>query len=174
MEEQTNEAFTFLMEDDHEVLIYGVLKRLNVRPYSKHYYDFVQEGRLAFIEVYLKFPTDRSDLKALMGYLYQGVYWKLLDYLKALTNQNQREDSSDPSETLTNLIQVNSIEEEVNLKIIMEEVITLFNEEERELFELRYLDNLNITQIANLWKKSRGYIYRRQDQLTQKIKRYFV
>ncbi|MCF6515227.1 sigma-70 family RNA polymerase sigma factor [Lactobacillus sp. S2-2] len=174
MENQTNEAFEFLMRDKHEVLIYGVLKRLNVQPYSRHYDDLVQEGRLAFVEIYLKYPDDRTNYEAMMSYIYQGVYWKILDNLKRLTSQKQKEDANDPADTLITLIQDQSIEDNVALKIIMEKVIHLLNDEERELFEFRYLDNLNVTQIAKRWNRSRGYIYRRQAKLTEKLKQYFV
>ncbi|USS86146.1 hypothetical protein M3M38_05470 [Fructilactobacillus cliffordii] len=78
----TQQGFDFLLEGDHEVVIYGVLKRLNVRPFHTYYHDLVQEGRLAFVSAYEKYLHERSNQKQMLGYIYQSVKWKLLDVLR--------------------------------------------------------------------------------------------
>lgn len=85
--EQT--AFAFMQEGDHEVVIFGVLKRLNIRTYHEHYQDLVQDARLVFMEAYLKYPHDYDNEKQLLNYIYQSIKWKLLDQLRRQTRLQQ-------------------------------------------------------------------------------------
>ncbi len=78
-------AFDFMLEGDHEVVVFGVLKRLNVRPWHEHYQDLVQEGRLEFVDAYQKYPDQRDDEKQMLSYIYQSVKWRLLDKLRRST-----------------------------------------------------------------------------------------
>ncbi|WP_429970434.1 sigma factor [Fructilactobacillus sp. Tb1] len=86
--EITKQAFDFLLEGDHEVVVFGVLKRLNVRPWHAHYQDLVQDGRLEFIAAYEKYPDDRSNEKQMLSYIYQSVKWRMLDRLRRQTRVN--------------------------------------------------------------------------------------
>ncbi|WP_054690727.1 hypothetical protein [Fructilactobacillus florum] len=90
MEPTACQAFQFMLLDDHEVVIYGVLKRLNIRPFQQQYDDLAQEGRLAFVCAYQKYPHERENHPKMMNYIYQAVYWKLLDVLRQKTRQTAK------------------------------------------------------------------------------------
>lgn len=68
-----------LVSDKRIGIIYGVLKRLNIRPSHPDYDDLFQEGCLAFAEAYAHFPGNNNG--NFPAFAYQRVYWRLLDIL---------------------------------------------------------------------------------------------
>lgn len=47
------DAFDFLLDGDHELVVYGVLKKLHISKQNTYYDDMVQEGMLSFVEKYI-------------------------------------------------------------------------------------------------------------------------
>ncbi|POH05717.1 sigma factor [Fructilactobacillus lindneri] len=80
--ENSSDAFQFMLKGDHEVVVYGVLKSLNIRPFHDNYQDLVQDGRLAFVAAYDKYPHERENQKKMLNYIYQSVRWQILDGLR--------------------------------------------------------------------------------------------
>lgn len=56
-------GFAYLLQAEHEKVIYGVLKRLNVSHQSPDYEDLVVEGQIAFAQAYCAYcqTHDSSD-----------------------------------------------------------------------------------------------------------------
>lgn len=48
------DAFNFLLDGDHELVVYGVLKKLHITKGNTYYDDMVQEGMLSFVEKYIR------------------------------------------------------------------------------------------------------------------------
>lgn len=78
-------AFDFLLSEERERVIYGVLKRLHVTPIHPQYQDLLQEGRIIFTEAYQAYkklhPTAENE-RDLMLFAYQRIRWRLLDILR--------------------------------------------------------------------------------------------
>lgn len=69
-------------------IVFGVLKRLHINYYHPDRTDFEQDARILMAEAMIKFEetvvkpaADRQKARNL--YLYQHLYWRLLDRLKA-------------------------------------------------------------------------------------------
>ena len=62
-------GFAYLLQAEHEKVIYGVLKRLNVSRQSPDYEDLVVEGQIAFAQAYCTYcqthdsVTEKADRK---------------------------------------------------------------------------------------------------------------
>lgn len=75
-------------------IIYGVLKRLHINFYHPDRADFEQDARIIMAEGMLQFerlvvePTNGKQ-QARNVYLYQHLYWRLLDKLKAQQRQQE-------------------------------------------------------------------------------------
>lgn len=150
----TELAFEFLMQDDHEVIIYGVLKRLNITKSHKDYDDLLQEGRLAFIKAYQRAPKD--DGQVCLPYIYQGVYWDLLDYLKRQTRINQHQETDDDNEILE-LPQANLPDCEIDL--VYQQILKNCDNYQRKYLIGKYQLGLNPTEMARYFGVSRKTIY---------------
>lgn len=86
-------GFAYLLQAEHQKVIYGVLKRLNVRRQAPDYEDLVVEGQIAFAKAYCGYCATHRALKEseVMPYIYQQVKWRLLDILRKQAKQKQRE-----------------------------------------------------------------------------------
>ncbi|WP_240187829.1 hypothetical protein [Pediococcus pentosaceus] len=64
-----------LLEDGHEKIVYGALKKLHINTRSVEFDDFLQEARLAYAKAYVRFPQDlQENDRQFHGYAYQAVY----------------------------------------------------------------------------------------------------
>jgi DNA-binding LacI/PurR family transcriptional regulator len=50
-----------LLEDGHEKIVYGALKKLHINTRSVEFDDFLQEARLAYAKAYVRFPQDLQE-----------------------------------------------------------------------------------------------------------------
>ncbi|KRN58926.1 RpoE, DNA-directed RNA polymerase specialized sigma subunit, sigma24-like [Pediococcus inopinatus] len=84
LEKQTIQAgFNFLLQDDNEKIIFGAAKRLHISPVQTNYDDFIQEGYLAFVQAYARYPSlVADDPQKFRVFAYQAVYWRLLDLIR--------------------------------------------------------------------------------------------
>lgn len=80
---------------EYQRIIFGVLKRLHINFYHPERPDFEQEARLImaqamdnFESVHVEPTTDRQKARNL--YLYQHLYWRLLDRLRVQQRQRER------------------------------------------------------------------------------------
>ncbi|WP_412988928.1 sigma-70 family RNA polymerase sigma factor [Pediococcus siamensis] len=87
MEKETiQKAFMFLYRDNHEKIIFGAAKKLHLTPLQDDYQDFIQEGYLAFVQAYDRYPGSiTTDPQKFCVFAYQAVYWRLLDLLRQTT-----------------------------------------------------------------------------------------
>ncbi|TNL00334.1 hypothetical protein DK130_00570 [Fructilactobacillus sanfranciscensis] len=163
-------AFDFMLEGDHEVVVFGVLKRLNVRPWHEHYQDLVQEGRLEFVDAYQKYPDQRDDEKQMLSYIYQSVKWRLLDKLRRSTRVSTPILRGGGVETLTNLSFDDEALADVETKLIFNNVLAVLNEKEQLLIRGLYLEGKTMSQLSEDLKVSRKTLYVWRNQIKTKIK----
>lgn len=84
LEKQTIQAgFNFLFQDNNEKIIHGAAKRLHISRMQTDYDDFIQEGYLAFVQAYARYPASVEDHpQKFRVFAYQAVYWRLLNLLR--------------------------------------------------------------------------------------------
>ena len=80
-------GFEFLMKQNHVGIVYGVLKRLNIRVDNPQFDDLKQEGFIHLATKYSQY-NDELDDDRVCGYLFQAVYWHLLDILRKQQRTN--------------------------------------------------------------------------------------
>lgn len=75
-----------LLSNGNQKIVFGALKKLNIRPYQPDFEDFLQEARLTYARAYVRFPQNpASDLKEFRVFAYQAIYWRTLNLLKRQT-----------------------------------------------------------------------------------------
>ncbi len=109
LEEQLiKDGFDFLYSDNNEKIIYGAAKRLHLSPFHANYDDFIQEGALTFVKVYVRYPNDVSkNPEKFRVFAYQAVYWRLLDLIR---HSNKLIEKTQTDQELLN-VQQTSLEE---------------------------------------------------------------
>ncbi|MCK8625180.1 sigma-70 family RNA polymerase sigma factor [Apilactobacillus xinyiensis] len=160
-------GFNYLMEGDHQVLIHGVLKRLNIRHFNQHYDDLFQEGVLAFVQKYEQCPVDKTD-KQRLGFIYQGVYWHLLDYLRkdSLVDTRQENDDTEiaylPASDDSNAL--------IERKLLLQKLQIICTKKELSYLYNRHELRMPVTKMAEQENISRQSMHKRLNKLYQKIK----
>lgn len=76
-------------------IIFGVLKRLHIYYYHPDRTDFEQEARMIMAKAMQRFDTTHSKLPSQHGharylYLYQHLYWRLIDRLRVQKRQTEQ------------------------------------------------------------------------------------
>ena len=76
-------------------IIFGVLKRLHISYYQPDRADFEQEARLIMAKAIQRFDSTHSNLSsdhksARYLYLYQHLYWRLIDRLRVQKRQTEQ------------------------------------------------------------------------------------
>lgn len=157
-------AFDFLLAGDHQTVIYGALKRLHVYRSYPEYDDLVQEGRLAFVQSYLKAPaTKHQDDHQLLVYIYQGVYWHLLNCL----DQHRRHNNHQAQET-TSPIKATDPRATLETNQMYQQLLSVLSPNEQRYLTAAYIDGLNVTEMARQFKVARKTIYWWKASVTQK------
>lgn len=171
-------AFDFLAIDDHERVIFGVIKRLGVNKQHHYYDDFVQEGRLIFISAYEKFPGNVTvEEEKFMVFAYQRIYWHLLDLLRRQSQQiSHHEFSLDneliPTEikeaiTLDPTSKVNQIDQLVNDDFFIRLFPSCSTNERRFLLDAVLKQKTNI-EIARHYQVSKQAVSKWKRQVQRK------
>ena len=68
-------GFAYLLQAEHEKVIYGVLKHLHVSRQDPDYEDLVVEGQLVFAQAFCMYCESHAIVKEaeVMPYLYQKI-----------------------------------------------------------------------------------------------------
>lgn len=87
-------GFEHMMEDGHQQIVFGALKRLHIRPFMQEFEDFLQDARLTYAKAYVRFPGDLlTEDEKFHVYAYQAIYWRTLDQIHA--NQKINDNKTD-------------------------------------------------------------------------------
>ncbi|MCY9806339.1 sigma-70 family RNA polymerase sigma factor [Lentilactobacillus senioris] len=159
-------AFDFLLTGDHQNVIYGAIKRLHIYRSYAEYDDLVQEGRLAFVRSYLKAPaTAHDDEHKLLVFIYQGVYWHLLNCL-----DQYRRKAEHQAETTTLPIQATDLEPTMETNQLYQQLLSVLSFNEQRYLTAAYIEGLNVTEMARQFEVSRKTIYWWKAGVAQKAK----
>lgn len=163
-------GFAYLLQTEHEKVIYGVLKRLNVSRQNPDYEDLVVEGQIAFAQAYCAYCRTHDSVteKAVMPYLYQKVKWRLLDLLRKQTRTKQREcglpENADELWAMPPLSFENVMTDELVLKLW-----NACTPNEQKFLALRLETGLSLTEIAKILVVSRKTVYKYKWSVLHKL-----
>ena len=163
-------GFAFLLQAEHEKVIYGVLKHLNVSRQSPDYKDLVVEGQIAFAQAYCAYCQTHDSVteKAVMPYLYQKVKWRLLDLLRKQTRTKQREcglpENADELWAMVPESFENVMTDELVLKLW-----NTCTPNEQKFLALRLDTDLSLKEIAKILAVSRKTVYKYKWSILHKL-----
>lgn len=163
-------GFAYLLQAEHEKVIYGVLKRLNVSRQSLDYEDLVVEGQIAFAQAYCAYCQTHDSVteEAVMPYLYQKIKWRLLDLLRKQTRTKQRECGL-PENADELWIVANCQNDDVIIRDLLERLWNLCTPKERKFLELQLYSNLNLVKTAKMLEISRKTVYNYKRSILRKL-----
>ena len=164
------EAFNFLLDGDHELIIYGVLKRLHVMKGNPLYDDMVQEGRLAFVNKYIQGINAEKKPDPFLAYIYQGVYWALINYMnKQRVADGHIYETTGEDDPLAEISDANQSVEKMDGVALIETLSGLCT-----MNELKYLGSgnylaMHVTEKALYSGVSRVKVHKWRKGLIQKV-----
>lgn len=163
-------GFAYLLQGEHEKVIYGVLKHLHVSRQDPDYEDLVVEGQIAFAQAYCAYcqAHDSVTEEAVMPYLYQKIKWRLLDLLRKQTRTKQRECGL-PENADELWIVANCQNDDVIIRYLLERLWNLCTPKERKFLELQLYSNLNLVKTAKMLEISRKTVYNYKRSILRKL-----
>lgn len=176
MSNQINPGLAFLLKNDREKLIFGVLKRMSLNQSHASYDDFVQEARLAFSAAYDQYPkTIEDNEQTFMVYAYQRVYWRLLDLINRQSNQQthlepNKDDSTNPTDSIIDLtLQTqDTIAEKLFTEHLFKSLYDLCSNAEQHYLVDCYIRHKTVTEIAASHHVSRQTAYNWRNSVGRK------
>lgn len=155
-----DDGFAFLMRQNHIGIVYGVLKRLNIRMDNPQFEDLKQEGFIQLATAYSKHSGDFGDDR-ICGFLYQSVYWHLLDILRKQQRINNHliNVDDDKNEWIDNDCGMFSPHDEVDGVDLLNQLWLRCTGNQRKFLCCAYNESLTITQIARKYHVSRKTVY---------------
>lgn len=167
-------AYRFLYEGDHETILYAALKRLHLSPSHNDYEDYLQEGRLAFPEIYATYPGDpEAHPHQFLAYALQKVVWTLADQLRQDRKQTERQLPGDADPVLTELPNEENVLTAIGLADYRRYLLKLVGAAGKT-GEWRFLvgtmvDQLTAAEIAQRHNVNLATVYRWRRSLTQRL-----
>lgn len=163
-------GFAYLLQAEHEKVIYGVLKHLHVSRQDPDYEDLVVEGQIAFAQAYCAYcqAHDSVTEEAVMPYIYQKIKWRLLDLLRKQTRTKQRECGL-PENADELWIVANCQNDDVIIRDLLERLWNLCTPKERKFLELQLYSNLNLVKTAKMLEISRKTVYNYKRSILRKL-----
>ena len=176
MTNQSNEGLTFLLQNNREKLIFGVLKKMTLNQSHPSYDDFVQEARLAFSAAYDHYPKSiKANEQSFMVYAYQRVYWRLLDLINRQSNQQAHleptgDDSVDITDSIIDLtLQTqDTIAEKLFTEQLFKTLYDLCSNVEQHYLVDCYIRHKSVTEIAASHHVSRQTAYNWRNNVGKK------
>lgn len=154
-------GFEYLMKENHQGLVHGVLKRLNILPNNPQYDDLVQEGFIRFAQKYIEYDEEKTN-NSLISYLYQGVYWYLLDLLRKQQRQNNHTEmmSAEQDGWEDELLDDSEGVGEVNDRELLNQLWLNCTHDQRKFLCSSFNEGMNVTDISRKYRVSRKTVYK--------------
>lgn len=171
------DAFSFLREGDHELILYSALKRLHLSPLHRDYEDYLQESRLLFLKAYHQFPDDpKAKPHQFLAYAQQKVYWALLDQLRRQRWQTEHLATGD-HDVLLAALPANADHHSVAEAHVMQDRLLQTIRDHGTLGEWTYLtgtliNHLTASEIARRCQVSRQTVYRWRQSLLRRLRQH--
>lgn len=166
------DAFNFLLDGDHELVVYGVLKKLHISKTNTYYEDMVQEGMLSFVEKYIRAINLKKEPESYLAFIYRGVYWDLINYLhKQITITEHIEVPDDNVDPLAELPDNQNSVGYYDTHILSKELMQYLNAKEIRYLVLAYDYGMNISEIAKECNVSRKSVHAWRNKVIAKLQK---
>ncbi|MFC6261040.1 helix-turn-helix domain-containing protein [Levilactobacillus fujinensis] len=167
-------AYKFLFTGDHETMLYGVLKKLNLKPGHPDYEDYFQEARVLFPDIYHAFPEDPEEKPhQFLAYAQQKLYWTLMDQRRHDFRDNSHQESGDGDTLLSGLPDDDDVLAAIGLADYRKYLLKLIGASgkagEWHFLVGTLVDQLTVDEIAAKHQVSRNTVYRWRRLLTQRL-----
>jgi RNA polymerase sigma factor (sigma-70 family) len=152
-----------LLEDGHEKIVYGALKKLHINTMSLEFDDFLQEARLAYAKAYVRFPQDPGENdKKFHVYAYQAVYWRILDIIRFRQREKdvQADELEDDEKQEARWAHKPLWVERIMTDQLFKEVAELCTPAEQRFLKDCYIEQLSGAEIARKEGVSRQSVYK--------------
>lgn len=169
-----NDALIEAAKPSYQRLIFAVLRRLHQSPTQSNWDDLVQEARIVLAHKLIthKYKSHKAQ-KELFPYLYQSVYWRILDLLRSQQRRLVRQASIDndcPQLPVDHKAQNDFAFCEHDLLLNqLRPILTLQQEAYLCLLFAGYSD----TEIALRWHCSRQAVSNLRKRIIEKGRRFF-
>lgn len=175
---QDTAACDFLFAEDHERIIYAAVRHLRLTPAHPDYEDYLQEGRLIFIQLYNDYEGDpTAQTHRFLAYAYQRVKWRLSDRLRRDRKRTEQQLTGDPTTVIGEQpapVDLAVTVEAANLQWhLVSLVATHGTAGEWWYLKERLLDHRSITEIAARHGVGRSTVYRWRTAVMRRLARYF-
>lgn len=170
--ELIEKGFKELLQD--EMVIYAVLKKLNITKGHPNYDDFISEARLLYLKAYEK--NDKSGRQR-FNYFFTKIYWGLLDILRKERRLNEANIRPQPDDEDSD-IEFEMIDTHVDLEAQLEfsELLAAIHQKctEKEWFYItQRLQGKTIKEIAEIYQVHPSAVYQWKAALKKKIQCLF-
>lgn len=151
-----DDGFDFLMKQNHVGIVYGVLKRLNIRRDNPQFDDLKQEGFIHLATKYSRYNEELDDNRV-CGYLFQAVYWHLLDILRKQQRANDH--------VMNVELDVNNTNDgflphdEIDGIDLLNQLWLQCTTNQRKFLCCAYNESMTVTQISRKYHVSRKTVY---------------
>lgn len=164
--------------EEHEEIIYGVLKSLQLTPHNPLYEDMLQTGRLSLWESLHNHSTELTRLTPHQqcGYLYQHIRWCLID---ALRKQNIRTVTTDiipeTNEPAGGHLNTGEARLTSNMTVthFLEELAPSLTKQELDFLVATFNNPENVTETAKHFHVSRKTIYTWRKSIAKKALKHY-
>ncbi|WP_203651007.1 sigma-70 family RNA polymerase sigma factor [Secundilactobacillus yichangensis] len=168
MDRTAQAAFEFLAEDDHQLIIYGALKKLGVRQNDSQFEDLVQEGWLLFVAIYQKYPQEPAESpKQFLAYAHRALYRSFLNQLQAKQREAKHLETGEVD--LSGVPQTLDVLADTIDTELLKGWLGKCNEAERRFLIDRIYYQLTPSEISKKWGVSRQTIYKWQRRIRNKL-----
>ncbi|MGV0168796.1 hypothetical protein ACRYI5_09330 [Furfurilactobacillus sp. WILCCON 0119] len=166
----TQAGFTFILAPANARVLYGVVKRLHVRPTDSYYDDVCSEGRLQYVQVYVEYVLKFTsyDPEQLRRYAYQRLYWRLLDWLRATTRTMSHQ--APLTETTITKTTTTDFTAPIADHAFLTQVLARCTDSERQLLTVLLVPDQSVTTAASQLHISRPTLYRRRRALAATLR----
>ncbi|MTV82216.1 sigma-70 family RNA polymerase sigma factor [Secundilactobacillus folii] len=168
MERTVQNAFDFLAEGDHQLIIYSALKKLGIRQQDSQYEDLVQEGWLLFVDVYKKYPQEPTEApKKFLAYAHQALYRRFLNTV--MSQQREAGHLENEEVDLTTLPYSEDLLAHTIDADLLKGWLGKCNAAERNFLIDSVYHQLTPTEIAKKWGVSRQTVYKWRKNIKRKL-----
>lgn len=153
----------------YQALIFGALKNLHQSPLQENWDDLVQEARLALASKLML--SDKGQINH--SYLYQCIYWRILDLLRSQQRRQSRQTSASADQELTFIdYQMARVYARHGNDRLFNQLKPMLTRQQQAYLDL-LLSGYGDTEIALQWHCSRQAVNKLRQRIIKKGRQFF-
>ncbi|MGY3765885.1 sigma-70 family RNA polymerase sigma factor [Vagococcus vulneris] len=159
--------------NNYHVLILGALKRCHIRPHHPEFEDHLQTSRIVLIESYREFIAENKSLSAFHNYVYQRIYWEIIDTIRKEARRQAVLETNDDLPETTRIV-ADFDEETIAVSELIDTLAPHLTEHEKIYLRESYVNDLSIKELAKKYQVSRTAVYKWRYGVAKKYLKYFA